>query len=765
MDQKTSILINRQVPEYVREEYPLFLSFIEAYYEFLENKQGVKNNDLTTKLKTLQDITDVDSSIDEFEIQFLNTFASLLPVDTSVNKDFLIKNVLPLYRSKGSENSFKLLFRMLFSEEPQLKYPRDSILKASGGVWKLESTLKFSTDDIVSYYIGDGETLEYKLISPNVFQVYVNDVLQTSGFKVLKEYKFLIFDSPISNNARIEVSYSSVDKDLFANRKFTGVNSGSTVITEKVFSTIINNENVFEIYADSRTLNGEFEIGESVVTDVFVDDLLITVKLRTLSKIQDIIITNSGSNYNVGDPVLIVSPGAERQPRAVVTKTSTSSFQTINILEGGAGFQTGANVTIDGYTFPVVDIEVNSVFLDSPNTSNSFRIFTDIISDIPANTTIGSISYGLSGPLSGNLNTVISYCFSNTSFTNIGEIVGLQINAVEVIFISVPELQAEPANVVIPRIGSTLSNTKIFIDSYGSLGKLVIANSGLNYVVGDELVFTTPIGHFGLGAEAEVIQVGANGQITLVEFVPSKITGTANTFTSNTRVIGTETLFQSQLRVGDTIWINNQERKVSSIDSNTSMNVNSSFASSSSRKSIRLYGRNPVGGLGYEQDYLPTVTVSSNTGVGANISVVAIMGDGENLQPVLGNIKPGAIQTISILDAGKSLVSLPEIDLSKSGDGLATAEASLVPSFEVLDGKWLNSSGLISDRNMKLQGLDYYLDYSYVLVSNIEFKKYKNILKELLHPSGSKTYAEMIRLDVITTPQPNVVSQLLQEPV
>ena len=35
----TSILINRQVPEFVREEYPLFITFLEAYYEFLEQKQ------------------------------------------------------------------------------------------------------------------------------------------------------------------------------------------------------------------------------------------------------------------------------------------------------------------------------------------------------------------------------------------------------------------------------------------------------------------------------------------------------------------------------------------------------------------------------------------------------------------------------------------------------------------------------------------------------------------------------------------------------
>ena len=45
-EQKVSLLINRQVPEFVRDEYPTFIRFLEAYYEFLENKQTGKNNDL-----------------------------------------------------------------------------------------------------------------------------------------------------------------------------------------------------------------------------------------------------------------------------------------------------------------------------------------------------------------------------------------------------------------------------------------------------------------------------------------------------------------------------------------------------------------------------------------------------------------------------------------------------------------------------------------------------------------------------------------------
>jgi hypothetical protein len=53
VDQKTSLLINRQVPEFVREEHPNFIAFLEAYYEFLENKQGTQKNDLITDRKSV----------------------------------------------------------------------------------------------------------------------------------------------------------------------------------------------------------------------------------------------------------------------------------------------------------------------------------------------------------------------------------------------------------------------------------------------------------------------------------------------------------------------------------------------------------------------------------------------------------------------------------------------------------------------------------------------------------------------------------------
>ena len=768
MDQKISLLVNRQVPEYVREEYPLFVSFMEAYYEFLENKQGINKNDLLAEAQRLKNVADVDLSIDEFEEQFFNTFASLVPITAEVDKAFLLKNILPLYKAKGSENSFKLLFRFLYGQEISVFYPRNNILRASDGKWNVPISVKVSTD-ISSLYIGDGTKKEFILldkVAEYEILVYIDGVLQTSGFTVYKDYKRIVFDTSLTLNSSLTIFYNvDINKDLFVNRKLVGVNSGASALVESSFARILSNEPILELFLDKKTLVGTFETGERLTTDIWVDGELINVALRSSSKVQDISVTNSGANYNVGDPVVVYAPGSQKVPTAIVSKVFKGNIDKINIIEGGAGFKIGGQIYADGYGPPFVDIVINSVRTDSPNTVNTFLVFKDVISDIdPANTTINSASYGLSG-LSGNVNTIISQAFSNTSFVNIGEIIGLEINSADIQFSTGPTFDVESASVVIPATGFTTTNTTITIQSFGSLGKTTIRNGGTGYQVGDVLQFINKPATFGLGAAAEVTAVNATGSITEVTFVPYPISGSANGFTSNVTVIGTGTYFEQELLVGSKIKINGEDKTVVSITSNTVMNVSSTFANNFTGRPVRLYEKYAIGGQNYSQSNLPSINVISATGTNANVEVVAVFGDGEILQPFLGNNKPGGIQTISVIDGGKSLIAVPAVDLSGFGDGTATAEANLVSSFEEYNGRWINSDGIISSEDMKLQGLNYYIDQAYVIQSTIDFKKYKQILKELLHPAGSIVYAEVHRQDGIPLPAANVVSEITIESI
>ena len=752
-DLRTSLLVNRQVPEFIREEYPLFISFLEAYYEYLETKQGTQLNDLTQRAKDLRNLSDVDDSIDDFEEQFFATYASLVSKDVEVDKSFLIKNVLPLYLAKGSENSFKLLFRMLFGQELEVKYPKNDVLRASDGKWKRDEVIKV-TQDISSYYTGNGTKKEFNLVPFNptldtTITVYVNgSLIATSNYFVRKEINKLYFYTAPANNATIEVFYRSIDTKLFENRKLTGQISGATALVEEVEIETINNEQITAFYVNPKTVVGDFTIGETILFDIIADD-------ETLIYLR--------ANYNVGDPVRIVVPTFEREPKAFISKTFSGKINQVIIRDGGAGFQVAANVRAIGIPEEELFFAVGAVNTTGTNTPNSYTIFSDVISDIdPANNVILNLNWGLSGGAVANVNTVISQALSNISYSTIGEISNVQVLISEIALTTTPTLNADPAIVDIVPIANTTTNTIVKIDTFGSLGKLIVYGGGLDYVIGDELIFTNKPMSFGIGAAAEVTNVSASGTITQVKFVPSKITGNASvTSASNVMVQGYNTLFQTELIVGDKIMIGSNTRTVVSIASNTSLNVNTSFGSILTNRPVRHWGRYLLGGQGYTNDKLPTVTVISDNGFDANIAVTTIMGDGENLFP-RGTGRAGEIQEITILDPGKGIRTAPQIVLTSIGDGTAEANATLSPTLQELPGRWTSSDSIISSSDRRLQGRDFYINYSYLLSSEIEFGKYKKIFKELLHPAGFKSYAELNKLNELGAN--NVIMNTLTAP-
>ena len=778
-DYKTSLLVNRQVPEFIREENPVFITFLEAYYEYLETKQGTQLNDLTKRAKEIRDLSDVDVSIEEFEESFFNMYASLVPRDVAADKALLIKNVLPLYLSKGSENSFKLLFRLLFGNEVTVVYPKSEVLRASDGKWLLERYVKVN-DEAFVLYTGNGTTKEFKLpdVTNSGISVYFNGVLQTTGYFVRKEIQKLYFTVAPTNGVEIKISFTNFNFEVTKTRKLTGVTSGANAIVERVGSQVLNNKLIHEFYIDENTLDGEFAIGELIKADTFdIDDEILDIFFRGLSSVVAINVIDGGSSYVVGDPVPLNSPNAVEQPKAVISKVFSGAINKVNVLDGGAGFKIPKPIFAVGYANTELEFAIQAVFANGANSvASSFFIYSDVISDVdPANTILSVTDWHFPGNVAGqtNVNTVISQALSNSAFTSIGAISNVAIITSNVVLSIVPDLFAEPADITIsPLTANTTSNTVVKIDSYGSIGKLIVNDGGGGYAVGDELIFTNPPNRmaFGVGATGEVVDIDGTGKIRNVLLLPPKLTGTVNVYSlSNTTIQGNNTTFLTDLAIGDLVIIQTgntgisswETRKVVAVDSNTSFNVNTAFSVSFvEQRRIRKYGINPVGGQNYKPDRLPLVTVSSVTGINANISAYCILGDGEVLEG-RGTKRPGEIERISIIDPGAGITIIPQIDLSGFGDGTATANVELSPTYDSLPGRWTSSDGILSS-DRKIQGRNFYVNYSYLTSSFVEFSKYKKIFKELLHPAGFRAYAEWETFN--TLPQSEVTTNTIVAP-
>lgn len=119
-------LAAQQLPEFVRAEYPTFVAFVEAYYEFLDN-QSVD----------LRSVRDIDDTLEEYIKYFKAELAHNYPVvstDSSTER-FLLKHIKDQYLAKGSEASYKLLFRLLYGKDVFIDYPGRQMLRVSDGRW------------------------------------------------------------------------------------------------------------------------------------------------------------------------------------------------------------------------------------------------------------------------------------------------------------------------------------------------------------------------------------------------------------------------------------------------------------------------------------------------------------------------------------------------------------------------------------------------------------------------------------------------------
>lgn len=731
---KTSNLIRQQVPEFIRDEYPKFISFLEAYYEFLEEKQGTNNNDLITKAKSLRDLADVNSSLDEFENNFYEKFAALLPKEVEVRKDILFKNLNRLYLSKGSIESYKFLFRLLFNEEVQIIEPKNEVLKASASVWSIENSLRADPNELYLLHTGNGSKTTFLLPSSvfDVKTVLING-LQTNDYLVNKQYKKLIFNSAPSNGSIIKVYFDNFDYSLFVNRKVTGKVSRASAIVERFAVSLISNRNIEDLYVNSKTLVGNFENGEYCVTDIIVDDNLLSFEFLTSSSLRAINVIEGGSNYANNDLVIISGGGAEQEAVAIIDEVFAGTADTITVQKIGAGFSVGG--IIDTLDPPLaVNGTISTVNTTGANVVNTYTILSDTLIANVSSLAIDTADYSIPGKTINKNSKIVD--LMNPRTITVGGINSCLVISSNTVLNTIPIVETQGA---IYQTGTVTHS----ITSFKSVGGYQILSKGTGYRIGDEVVFgpNPPLTH-GAGAAARVTSVDSDGGIMKIAIEPTRISGTVNVAANSHIITGTGTSFSAELTVGDKIMVNGEVKFINAISSSTSANVNSTFTYTTTDSDIALGRFNvyPIGGSNYTQNNFPTLTVRSRNGTNGNVIIDSCMGDGENIT-ARGSKLPGAIVKIRILDGGRGYKYIPFINLTLSGDGQANAQAEIESSFVTFTGKWLTSDSIISSTERKLQGRDYYVDYSYVTSSKVEFRKYKQILKELLHPAGLVNYA------------------------
>jgi hypothetical protein len=136
-DNKLSLQVDDQIPDFVQEYYPLFVTFMTSYFTWMDQGGNPQN-----VIQSLQLNRDIDTTNSSLVTKFMNQYMSEFPQEPAADKSLLIKHFRRFYERKGTTSSFEFFFRAFFEDEVQVDRPADILFSTSDGDWYIEQYLR-----------------------------------------------------------------------------------------------------------------------------------------------------------------------------------------------------------------------------------------------------------------------------------------------------------------------------------------------------------------------------------------------------------------------------------------------------------------------------------------------------------------------------------------------------------------------------------------------------------------------------------------------
>lgn len=181
VDISISPLVKHHFPEVFKTEGPLFVLFAEEYYKWMESSGVIVDGEDVSgstiyHTRKLYEYKDIDQTIDDFIVYFKEKYLKGVEFDTLTSKRRLVKAALDLFRSKGSERSVDLLFKLVYGTKIEIYTPGDDVLRLSDGKWvvpeylevtRAPKTLSFVGQSVTGSISGASAIIEY-IVTRNV---------------------------------------------------------------------------------------------------------------------------------------------------------------------------------------------------------------------------------------------------------------------------------------------------------------------------------------------------------------------------------------------------------------------------------------------------------------------------------------------------------------------------------------------------------------------------------------------------------------------
>ena len=266
--------------------------------------------------RSLLNYQDIDTTLDDYIKYIKNEMAINLPekLADGVDKRKIIKHMREFYQSRGTENSFKFLFKILYGDDVELYYPEEDMLRASDAEWEQRSTIRTTVPA-----------------------------------------------TDLANNANIPSPSSLV------NRELTGQDSGAKAIVNKVQILQQFGADILEL--ELQNITGTFKADEQIKTTNLGDGSI--YEIQVIPGITDITIHNGGSNYHTGDIIGVSSGGSFAAGASLIVDEvdEIGQIKSIKIEDPGVRYTT--NPTLD-----VSSVHTADRFAEGPLETIYYEDFT-----------------------------------------------------------------------------------------------------------------------------------------------------------------------------------------------------------------------------------------------------------------------------------------------------------------------------------------------------------------------------------------------------
>ena len=697
IEKRISNFIESQFPQFYLEEGETFVQFLKAYYEWLESE-----NQPIYQARRLLDYRDIDNTISDFLEYFQKKYLYGVPFNIIINKRFLLKHILDVYRSKGSIQCYRLLFKLIYNQDIEVYLPGNDILKPSDGVYH----------------------------QPIYIEVTDNEILQS-----------------------------------FVGETIIGLTSGVTGVVESYIKQPINGNIVNILYISNINLKRvSFVKGEKIVVYNQINSNSAINAPTILGSLQNLNILDGGSGFKVGDILKIAnknasnnsisSVGSEGIVRVSKTGVVTGAL-TFVITNGGTGYQANSltfayknesETTGNGASYSIGSIS----YVQNVQYNN------DLILDY-ANTVLNATSFGFihspSANISNTLDNALTFYTSPfgtlATLTNI--ISGNNYNYPTYNFArSIITSQTAIKNVTFNTGSNTVTGTgTTFLNQFGNNDVIFLqANAGdssiYNYQVIKNVVSNTSILLYGPPS----INSTSNAAVKITNsiFPASFATYDPLAYNLDSSISGLNSTIQANKNTGSDVVL-----ETVIYDSGIG------YSEGEIVHAYRFYGVNKPtiisGGNKYTNgdvinfyggDYSTAASgyVQTNSNGVIIDTTITNYGSGYKIQPILKvkSINGSGANLVTSVMSSSNLVTSTSIvgTVSKTGCGIKP-------------GSWLSTKGFLNS-DKYIQDSYFYQDFSYQIKAANTLDKYRDILYNTFHVAGTQLFGDF--LEVINEKEP-----------